>query len=529
MQAPRRETWPQAESTPGVAGQAWPIRQPRALQGTPVMTSASGRRGDTVSKDNLRTPAEAASERATGCKPLGRKTNGSYPNRVLVVGTDGRPLDPCSPRRARRLLASKRARPVHGLPFAIRLLDRRQGDGRTVVHPHEVRVDPGIHTSGIAVVMTLRGEDRVVWQGELEHRRGISQRMTQRRGFRQGRRGRLRYRAPRFDNRTGGGRRTLPPSLASVRDNLMRWVTHLCDYTPVNAIVLETARFDTQAMRRPDIHGVQYQQGTLAETHLRAYIRARDKGCCQYCDLASWSTTIRFELDHVVPKSRGGSDAPHNRVFACRPCNEAKGTQSVEAFLKDQPQRLARILARKRPPLAQAPQMGWLCKTLVREWRKQGRTVRTTTGADTAWSRHTQGIAKSHTNDAACTGATSPVTRLRHVATFVAQGHGRRKQCRAAKGEAYRRWRHLPTHLRHATGAPGHSRRGGRTVHGVRTGDIVAIRTPDGRWVRGRAQVSTVQGRVAVRTDTGRHKSTNRPERVRKLAPRRGWAQKREA
>ena len=300
-----------------------------------------------MSKEDLRTLAEAASERATGCKPLGRKTNGLYPNRVLVVGTDGQPLDPCSPKRAQRLLTEKRARPVHGLPFAIRLLDRDQGDGHTVVHPHEVRVDPGIGTSGIAVVMRLPGEDRVVWQSELQHRRDISQLLAQRRGYRRRRRGELRYRAPRFDNRTGGRRQTLPPSLASVRDNLMWWVTHLSDYVPVDAIVLETARFDTQAMRRPDIHGVQYQQGTLAETHLRAYIRARDGGCCQYCGRASWECTIRFELDHVIARSRGGSDAPHNRVWACRPCNEAKGTQSVEAFLKDQPGRLARILARR--------------------------------------------------------------------------------------------------------------------------------------------------------------------------------------
>ena len=135
----------------GVAGQARPVRQPRALQGTPVMTSASGQRGDTVSKDNLRTPAEAAPERTTGCKPLGRKTNGSYPNRVLVVGRDGRPLDPCSPKRARVLLASKRARPVHGLPFAIRLLDRFEGDGRTV------RTPDGRWVRGHAQISTVQG------------------------------------------------------------------------------------------------------------------------------------------------------------------------------------------------------------------------------------------------------------------------------------------------------------------------------------------------------------------------------------
>lgn len=45
----------------------------------------------------------------------------------------------------------------------------------------------------------------------------------------------------------------------------------------------------------------------------------RDRGSCQYCGGSAES------IDHVVPRSRGGSHAWDNVVAACRPCNSAKG------------------------------------------------------------------------------------------------------------------------------------------------------------------------------------------------------------
>lgn len=45
---------------------------------------------------------------------------------------------------------------------------------------------------------------------------------------------------------------------------------------------------------------------------------ARDGGVCAYCgDVATTS-------DHVVPKSKGGTDDLSNLVAACRPCNSRK-------------------------------------------------------------------------------------------------------------------------------------------------------------------------------------------------------------
>lgn len=50
----------------------------------------------------------------------------------------------------------------------------------------------------------------------------------------------------------------------------------------------------------------------------RRGVFARDGHRCQYCGATADS------IDHVVPKSRGGSHAWDNVVAACRPCNVRK-------------------------------------------------------------------------------------------------------------------------------------------------------------------------------------------------------------
>ena len=44
---------------------------------------------------------------------------------------------------------------------------------------------------------------------------------------------------------------------------------------------------------------------------------------CFYCG----AVNERLQLDHVVPRSRGGSDDPSNLVPACKPCNTSKGAK----------------------------------------------------------------------------------------------------------------------------------------------------------------------------------------------------------
>ena len=56
----------------------------------------------------------------------------------------------------------------------------------------------------------------------------------------------------------------------------------------------------------------------------------RSRGRCWYCGNALDLTT--FVADHVIPKSAGGSDGLNNRVAACRPCDKAKGFNTLDEF-----------------------------------------------------------------------------------------------------------------------------------------------------------------------------------------------------
>jgi 5-methylcytosine-specific restriction endonuclease McrA len=52
----------------------------------------------------------------------------------------------------------------------------------------------------------------------------------------------------------------------------------------------------------------------------------RDQYCCQYCGRISTHLT----LDHVLPKTRGGTYAWENLVSACPPCNRRKGGRTPQ-------------------------------------------------------------------------------------------------------------------------------------------------------------------------------------------------------
>jgi 5-methylcytosine-specific restriction endonuclease McrA len=56
----------------------------------------------------------------------------------------------------------------------------------------------------------------------------------------------------------------------------------------------------------------------------RRAVFARDGHRCQYCGASAEN------IDHVVPRSRGGRHAWDNVVAACRPCNTAKRDRLLE-------------------------------------------------------------------------------------------------------------------------------------------------------------------------------------------------------
>jgi hypothetical protein len=51
---------------------------------------------------------------------------------------------------------------------------------------------------------------------------------------------------------------------------------------------------------------------------------------CDFCTRILTVTTAT--IDHAVPVSQGGVDAPENWLLACRRCNQAKGEDTVDQY-----------------------------------------------------------------------------------------------------------------------------------------------------------------------------------------------------
>ncbi len=60
----------------------------------------------------------------------------------------------------------------------------------------------------------------------------------------------------------------------------------------------------------------------------RRTVLARDHYTCQYC--GGQPGKSQLTVDHVVPRSRGGTTTWDNVVVACGPCNRKKGNRTPE-------------------------------------------------------------------------------------------------------------------------------------------------------------------------------------------------------
>ena len=56
----------------------------------------------------------------------------------------------------------------------------------------------------------------------------------------------------------------------------------------------------------------------------RNLVAKRANRCCEYCRSQEAFSPDRFQIDHIIPQSREGSDEDSNLAWACGGCNNAK-------------------------------------------------------------------------------------------------------------------------------------------------------------------------------------------------------------
>lgn len=60
-------------------------------------------------------------------------------------------------------------------------------------------------------------------------------------------------------------------------------------------------------------------------------VRERAHDCCEYCRIAQASRMVRFQIDHIIAVSHGGTDDESNLCLACFKCNGYKGPNIAAA------------------------------------------------------------------------------------------------------------------------------------------------------------------------------------------------------
>jgi 5-methylcytosine-specific restriction endonuclease McrA len=360
------------------------------------------------------------------------------------------------------MLKNREAAVWRTFPFTI-ILKSAMPDA--VVKPLAVKLDPGSKTTGIAIVDS---DGEVVSAAELTHRgQAIKGDLESRKAIRRGRRNRkTRYRAPRSNARrcNGVNKQKLPPSLQHRVITTMTWVDRFRRICNVEELSVERVKFDMQLMRNPDVAGKEYQQGTLLGYTVREYLLEKHNRTCAYCG----AKDTPLQVEHVVPKAKGGTNSITNLTLACGPCNTKKGAKDLKDFVKD-PKKLASIKAKVKATLKDAAAVNATRNAIFVALLNTGLPVETGTGAQTKMNRVLQNLPKDHWVDAACVGDSGSNISIPfdiNPLKITAMGRGNRHMCGVNK-----------------YGFPTKAPKGKKSVNGVSTGDYARIVQTKGKYV----------------------------------------------
>ena len=386
---------------------------------------------------------------------------------VFVLDKSKKPLNMISHAKARILLKNRLA-VVHKIyPFTIRLKDNScVGRDKT----YTVKIDPGSKTTGVAVV---DDNDAVVMLAELEHRgHVIKKNLSDRKAVRRHRRNRkTRYRPARFLNRTKP-KGWLAPSVKSRADNVINFIKKYKKLININKVMIENVCFDVAQMSsNTKLYGVAYQQGPLYQNKLRSFIFSRSGGKCVYCGAKA------TEIDHVIPKSKGGTNSAYNLVASCRACNQMKSNKTLKEFGKIMNKNFSHLEPKKLPKDASIVQLAR--NYMVKEITKLVSNITLHDACFTKYNRDQLGLPKEHYYDALSVGEipTNFNFLTDKILIISAKGRGSRQMCRIDK-----------------YGFPRTSAKAFKSVEGFQTGDIVKAIVTKGK------KQGEYLGRVAVRS-----------------------------
>ena len=299
---------------------------------------------------------------------------------VYVLNRNEKPLMPCKAVKARILLKQGKAKIIRKEPFTIQLLYGSSGYKQDVT----LGVDAGVKHIGLSA-STKKKE---LYSADVELRTDIVSLISTRRELRHSRRNRkTRYRKARFNNRKKV-QGWLAPSIQNKINAHVSVIKKIHQILPVTAIIIETASFDIQKIKNPEINGTEYQQGEqFGFGNVREYVLFRDNHICQHCQGKSGNKILNV---HHIESRKTGGDAPNNLITLCETCHSAYHAGKIN------------IKQKRGQSFKEAAFMVIMRRTLFEKLKEIYPNVRNTYGYITKNNRIRLRLPKEHYVDAFC-------------------------------------------------------------------------------------------------------------------------------
>ena len=243
---------------------------------------------------------------------------------VYVLNKNKKPLMPCKPAKAKKLLKNKKAKIINREPFTIQLLYWATGYKQDI----SLGVDAGSKFVGLSATTTKKE----LYASTVELRDDVSEKIATRTQNRRNRRSRkIRHRPARFNNRKRDCG-WLAPSIKHKIDSHIRVIDNVYKILPISRLVVEVASFDIQKINNPDISDKQYQEGEQSGYwNTREYVLHRDKHTCQHCKGKTKDPVLNV---HHIESRKTGGDAPGNLITLCKTCHTQLHENKIKLNLK---------------------------------------------------------------------------------------------------------------------------------------------------------------------------------------------------
>lgn len=154
--------------------------------------------------------------------------------------------------------------------------------------------------------------------------------------------------------------------------------------------ILETASFDIQKIKNPDISDIEYQQGEQLDFwNVREYVLWRDNHTCQCCKGKSKDNILNV---HHIESRKIGGDAPNNLITLCETCHKGYHNGTIKL-----PKDIKRGMSFK-----DATFMGIMRWSFYNRLKELYSNVNMTYGYITKNTRIKNNLSKEHYVDARC-------------------------------------------------------------------------------------------------------------------------------